>query len=239
MRATAPISGAGGPGFQSISIMQPDELADLLRRAIREGILSPGQALVQEDLAKRFKVSRIPVREALRMLVADGLAIARPGRGLSVMTLDASDVAELYDLRLTIEPALSPYIIANASQADLQRWRTLIREMDGQPLPLHEWVRANYRFHLALYEVTGRPHTLRLIQSLFNLTMPYSRLYMQTAQAQESADREHETMLDLIDRRDSAALAELIALHLSTAREALVAYLGTQQSDDGLALLQE
>jgi DNA-binding GntR family transcriptional regulator len=219
--------------------MQPDELAELLRRAIREGILSPGQPLVQEDLAKRFKVSRIPVREALRMLVTEGLATARSGRGLSVAKLDAPEVAELYDLRLTIEPALSPYIIANASPADLRRWRGLIREMDGQPLPLDEWVRANYQFHLALYAVTGRSHTLRVLQSLFNLTMPYSRLYMRTAQAQEGADREHEVMLDLIEHGDSAGLTRQIFMHLSAARDALVAYLETHKDEDAILLLQD
>lgn len=212
--------------------MQPEEMAQVLRQAVREGIFRPGQQLVQEDLAKRFNVSRIPVREALRMLAGEGLIISRPGGGAAVRTLTATEVSELYDLRLAIEPALAPSIIENVRPADIRRWEDWVRDLDAQTGM--DWVKTNYKLHSDMYAIADRPHTYRIVLSILNFTEQYSHLYMETFNCYRAANDEHRAMLNSIVSREAKILAGLITDHFQAARRGLVELLAAQPSHDAL-----
>src|SRR5215510_2814010 len=80
-----------------------DSVAAALRTALHQGRWSPGTALRQEELAAEFGVSRIPVREALNKLQAEGLVVVEPNRGAFVASLSVADVHEVFDLRVLLE----------------------------------------------------------------------------------------------------------------------------------------
>ena len=103
--------------------MRPDEIASAVRRAVLERVISPGQVINQEELAKRFGVSRIPLREALRTLVGEGLIIIKPGLGAIVTELDPDAVDELYGLRLRLEPSLASDIVEPVSYTHLDVYK--------------------------------------------------------------------------------------------------------------------
>ena len=92
--------------------MKTDDVATLLRRAIREGVLAPGEDLVQEEIAGRLGVSRVPLREALRGLAAVGVVQMTHGRGFRVTKLEVQEVEELYNLRLRIEPFIAGDVLS-------------------------------------------------------------------------------------------------------------------------------
>src|SRR5678815_5398232 len=81
----------------------PDLIAESLREEILRGVLAPGQALRQEELAERFGVSRLPVRDALLRLEAQGLVHVYPNRGAFVISLSADEVSEIYEMRILLE----------------------------------------------------------------------------------------------------------------------------------------
>ncbi len=202
--------------------MHSDEMVRILRQGIREGVLQPGQVLVQEELAKRFKVSRIPVREALRMLSAEGLLTSRPGGGASVVDLSAAEVAELWDLRLAIEPTLAFSIVENARPADLRHWEELINVMDTQEGQPDRWVKTNYDFHCDMYSIAKKPHTERILQSLFDFTVRYDNLYLREFKRYASLNEEHRDILGAIKRRDPQLLSQLIFSHFTPLRKTLI-----------------
>jgi DNA-binding GntR family transcriptional regulator len=201
--------------------MHSDEMAQLLRRAIREGVLQPGQPLVQEELAKRFNVSRIPVREALRTLTAEGLLVSRPGGGASVVDLTATEVAELWDLRLAIEPTLAFAIVENASPVDLRRWYQFINIMDSQEGDPEAWVRTNYQFHQEMYVAAKKPHTERILMSLYDFTVRYDILYLKEYKRYASLNDEHRDILKAITSRNPQLLSQLITAHFTPLRKTL------------------
>ncbi|WP_347557328.1 GntR family transcriptional regulator [Robbsia sp. KACC 23696] len=215
--------------------MQTEDLTELLREDIRSGILVPGQSLVQEELAKRFSVSRIPIREALMTLAADGIVIARQGGGHAVRKLRAEEVEELYDLRMSIEPGLSPYIVANASRKSIEKWRQMAQTLRGMDTNSRGWVTENYRFHLSIYACAEREHSLRLIRALLDLTMPYSRMFMaelgseQTPPDEVHVHDEHDEMVTLIEAGNAEALRQIITQHLSTTRRHVSNYLSERR----------
>ncbi len=201
--------------------MHSDEMAQLLRRAIREGVLQPGQPLIQEELAKKFKVSRIPVREALRTLTAEGLLVSRPGGGASVVDISATEVSELWDLRLAIEPTLAFAIVENASPVDLRRWYELTNIMDTQKGNPEAWVKTNYQFHQEMYAAANKPHTERILMSLYDFTVRYDVLYLKEYKRYASLNDEHRDILKAITARNPQLLSQLITAHFTPLRKTL------------------
>ncbi len=138
---------------------------ETLREAILDGILMPGARLRQEDLAESFKTSRIPVREALRVLEYEGLAESEPHRGFTVTALDADQIDEIYDLRIVLEGHAVRLAIPLLTDHDVSELQTLYDRMEGAEdsdakLALRE------QFYLRLYGVTARPRLVGLIARL-------------------------------------------------------------------------
>lgn len=143
-----------------------------IRQAILEGILPPGARLRQEDLAETFGTSRIPIREALRVLAYEGLVHSIPYRGFSVTSLPGVEqIEEIYDLRTVLEAhavRLAVSLLTDADIDDLRRIHdAMVREEDeDRQFILRE------EFYLRLYSVTARP---RLIELIFRLRQDVAR----------------------------------------------------------------
>lgn len=219
--------------------MSPDDIAEMLRQAIREGVFNPGDELVQESLASQLGVSRIPLREALRILSGEGLVMLEQGRGASVTELHVSEVEELYDLRLLIEPRLARRIIANCSPSDrahLQRFvDDMATQVESDPTG---WSESNYEFHQEMYRLADRPQTLRIVTQLLNLVEPYSRIYVYLLASTDRVQVEHHDMMEAIDSQDVDKLGETIRLHLDGARESLIAAMN-ESADDGADTIRQ
>src|SRR5829696_1672199 len=99
----------------------PDLIADSLREDILRGTIPPGQPLRQEELARRFGVSRLPVRDALLRLEAEGLVVVFPNRGAFVVSLSAAEVREIYDLRVLLEGDVLERAVPRVATADWRR----------------------------------------------------------------------------------------------------------------------
>lgn len=204
--------------------MRPDEIAIALRRAVRERVISPGQALNQDELARRFGVSRIPLREALRTLVGEGLIIMKPGLGAVVTELQASEVNELYGLRLQLEPPLAPDIIDHVRRRDVDDLAALVTAMQALgPEQSEEWSGISYRFHRRLYERSERKHTMRLVVQVLNLVEPYNRVHAHVLGSRARMTQEHADIVGALRSGDEARLAELITTSIVSARAELVA----------------
>jgi DNA-binding GntR family transcriptional regulator len=226
--------------------MRPEQIADLLRRAVRERILLPGQVINQDELAKRFGISRIPLREALRTLAGEGLVVMRPGIGAVVTELNADDVNELYGLRLQLEPPLAEWIVARRRVQDLQELEGILARMSAlappdasalKPADLDGWTNQHYLFHRRLIELSGRRYSVRLATQVLNLVEPYSRLYMHLVGPQQHSVAEHEEIIAALQAGDAAALAARMANGLEVVRKRLVDSMTSDDHDVDLASL--
>lgn len=212
-------------------VVPPDGASDgqrvalILREAIRRGALRPGTRLVQRDLAAALSVSRIPVRDALQTLLAEGLVTASGG-GLLVTELTPEDVEELYSLRLLIEPALAPWITSNVTDHGRRVLRTLVDEMDAQFDAGDQigWSQSNFTFHSVLYTSARRPSFARVAHQLLSLVESYSRMSTMYLGGWKLSQEEHRTMVDAIDRSDPETLKEALQIHLQRAQGDLVAF---------------
>ncbi|MFR9777036.1 GntR family transcriptional regulator [Micromonospora sp. MS34] len=214
--------------------MRPDEIASALRRAFRERAIAPGQALNQDELARRYGVSRIPLREALRTLVGEGLIIMRPGLGAVVTELDAGEVQELHGLRLQLEPPLAADVVEHLGRRDIDDLARLVgamRILDAEQS--EEWSSLNYRFHRRLYELSGRRHAVRLVVQVLNLVEPYARVHAHVLGSRPQMQQERVDMVQALRDADAGRVRELIEQSIRTAREELVASMGSLPMRDG------
>jgi DNA-binding GntR family transcriptional regulator len=207
--------------------MRPDEIANALRRAVRERTIGPGQAINQDELARQFGVSRIPLREALRTLVGEGLIIMRPGLGAVVTELQASEVQELYGLRLQLEPPLARPVIDHVRRRDTEDLGAVVRAMAGLGHEQsEEWSSLNYRFHRRLYELSERRHAVRLVVQVLNLVEPYARVHAHVLGSRPRMQQERAQILAALQAGEVDELEDLVRDSIESARAELMASMG-------------
>ena len=142
-----------------------DFVLGTVREAILEGILEPGTRLRQEDLAEVFDTSRIPVREALRVLEYEGLAASEPHRGFTVTSLDADQIEEIYDLRIVLESHAVRLAIPLLTEQDIAALQQLYDAMEATEDSDMRLAKRE-EFYFRLYGVTARPRLTGLIGRL-------------------------------------------------------------------------
>ena len=204
-------------------------IADVLREGIRQGLLAPGQPLIQASIAEAMGVSRIPVREALHALASEGLVTFGEDGGARVTELSPDEIDELWTLRALIESHMAPAITRNAGPDDVARLRALVDSMDG--VDHDTWSGRNFAFHQDLHALSGMPHVADVAERVLTMIEPYSRIAVSTLDAQGEAQAEHVAMIDAIAAGDGEALAGLLLHHSNRARQALLAHLGAQQPE--------
>ncbi|PKW16059.1 GntR family transcriptional regulator [Saccharopolyspora spinosa] len=200
----------------------PNDIADELRTAIVNGVFPPGHRLVHEELAARFGVSRIPLREAIRTLVGEGLVQSPPGRGTFVTELDLAEIDEIYDLRKLVEPSFAEHVVQRCSRADVGRLRSMTEQMDRvDNLGSEGWSRVNFAFHLDMYRLAGLPMRYEVISRLYHQLEPYSRFYVHSTHALDRVQAEHKAMVAALADGDATALADQIHTHIDGGQQGL------------------
>jgi DNA-binding GntR family transcriptional regulator len=196
-------------------------VADELRRRIMAGTLPEGQQLRQEALAADLGVSRIPVREALRQLEAEGFVSIQSHRGAVVSKLSLDEIAELFELRIRLESWLLELAIPQMSEDDLRQADTALETMLSNR-KIENWGQLNWDFHVALYTPAARPATLRILRRINENMDRYIRLQISLTSGQLKAHREHKQILELCRARNTPRAVAVLEQHIVDVRDGLM-----------------
>jgi len=191
-------------------------LSDTLRDAILRGELEPGAPLRQDRLASALGVSKIPVREALQRLAAEGLAKFDANRGFSVASLTAAGAGEIYGLRAAIEPLMLARAIPKLTIVDLATAELALRDENGAT-PEGNWL-----FHRALYVPAGWDRGLGLLRTLHASVAPYLLVYLDDPVAAATSEEQHHQLLEHCRSGAVAPAVTVLREHLSMAGASLV-----------------
>jgi DNA-binding GntR family transcriptional regulator len=206
-------------------------VADKLRTMIIHGDVQEGEQLRQDAIAADFQVSRIPVREALRQLEAEGLIKIVAHRGAVVSALSADEIEELFDIRALLECAVLKVSIPNLTEADFEKAESILETYE-KALWMKEvgtWGRLNWQFHSTLYSRANRPHFMSIIKMLNNNGDRYTRLQLYLTQAFERAKQEHRALLELCRKREAAGASDLLEKHIHNAGSMLKEFVKTHR----------
>lgn len=201
----------------------PHYALDELRRLILSGELSPGQPIRQAALASAFGVSRVPIREALKILEGEGQVEYRPRRGYVVSELTVDDLAEVYRLRQLLETEAARRTVRLITDAEIGRLEAAEEEVEaaGRTGDVLELAAANRRFHFTLFEIAGMPRLIHLLGMLWDSTAAYRSVYYHDPEQRSRFEDEHRAIIDAVRVRDARLLVRLLNIHRDAGVETL------------------
>ncbi|GGC66258.1 GntR family transcriptional regulator [Undibacterium terreum] len=199
-----------------------EQITAAIRKHIFDGVLSAGVPLKQEELAERFGVSRIPVREALKTLEAEGLIRHEPNKGAVVASHSLSEVIEMLDIRIGLETRALRLAMPHLTEQDLQNAAAILDRYDASSKP-SVWSALNLEFHLALYKAANKPRLLKMIEDLVLGTQRYTRVYISHTVGREQPQREHHALLEALRRKDVEQAVSLLEQHIAHTQSVLLA----------------
>ncbi|MFD8205237.1 GntR family transcriptional regulator [Streptomyces sp. NPDC059695] len=202
-----------------------------LRRAITSGELRPGGAIRQEALAARFEVSRVPLREALKALEAEGLVVHHVHRGYFVAELSLDDLEEIYRIRELLETEAVRTAVRRLPEGAIGTLEEIQDEVEraADAGDVAAMAAANRRFHFTLIEASGMPRLVRLVTTLWDSTDAYRSLYYTDSPHRAQAVREHRAVIAALRRRDEDSTVRHLDEHRAHAVAALREVLETPE----------
>jgi DNA-binding GntR family transcriptional regulator len=196
----------------------------VIRDRIMAGDLAPGAKLNQHRLATELGMSRIPVRDALRSLAAEGLVTFRAHATAVVAPLSMTDLQELYEVRISLEPRLGRLAIPNLTERHFVAMEELLARM-GANTDTDSWLPLNNRFHETLYSAADRQRSLDIVRMIRRQTDRYTAVFIELNHA--VVDIEHGMILDAARRGQGTRLEALLTAHISSSYEQMLRYLAS------------
>jgi DNA-binding GntR family transcriptional regulator len=194
-------------------------IADHLRAAILGGVIGPGERVRQEEVAQRLGASRLPVREALRMLEAEGLVEHEPNKGARVPRLRADEVDVMYRMRERLEPLAITESIPHLTEDDLHRLDDIQTRIETDT-PVGRFLELDREFHLLTYRGCRIDQLTSMVTRLWNSTQHYRRAFVKLSGPSRRwvINAEHRLLLDAVVRRDTVDAERYLGGHIRRTR---------------------
>ena len=208
-----------------------DVVFNTLREAILKGDLKPGERLMELQLASKLGVSRTPIREAIRMLEQEGLAVTTPRKGAEVakMTLkDMEDVLEIRDALDELAVRIACQKISDEQLKQLEDMKELF-EKSTQTGNVKKIAEADVTFHDVIYEATGNPKLVTLLNNLREQVYRYRVEYIKDPKNYPTLLAEHEAILESLKNRDVKNAVEAMHVHVANQAEAVKTVIQEQE----------
>lgn len=210
-------------------------VADNLRNKILSGQIVAGEALRQDAIAKEYNVSRIPVREALLQLEAQGLVNFEAHKGATATELSPGKIHDLFELRALVECHVLEKAIPKMTEQDFTTSRQILHAFENavkSGTRIEDWSDLNYAFHAALYRPADMPMALDIIQKLNFKSDRYIRMQLLFTTGIDKADQEHCDILELCLKGDIEAASALLRKHILEAGQAIHGLLVRQMANN-------
>lgn len=199
-----------------------------IREAILFGDLKPGERILLKDLEATYRISRTPIRQALRRLAERGYVTLQPHSSMRVRPLSLEELNELYALRKAIEPMAIVEGMRKADDSVMALLDSLLCEMHvvTEKEDRVTLIAINARFHRSMYEPSGMPHLLSTYDRLVGICERYQWTQANAPVTELRVDRQHhQEIMDAYRGRDEDRAIELVQVHLEQARKAILWHL--------------
>lgn len=208
--------------------MQIESIADLAKGHIQvwiiKGEYQPGQQIKEEEIATRLDISRPPVREAFKMLEAEGLVIRRPRRGVFVTEMTEKDVWEAYTLKAALYELALELAMHTITESQIRQIEAVVRRMENcvqaDPVDLMGYQEHHRDFHSQIMVISGHHRLTKIAASIHNQVNRFSYKSLQNKTHLDSSVRYHRKILAAIQNKDSDRACKLMKEHVLKALNA-------------------
>lgn len=214
-----PIPLSGAPDLGSTPTAS-EVILKHIRNAIATGGLEEGAPIRQDEVAALFNVSKIPVREALKQLEAEGFVTFHRNRGAVVASLSEPEIAQIFEVRAILESSAIRLSVPEMTASDLEE-ADVRRAAFETETDVSRWAELNWAFHSSLYAAANRPFLLQMIRSVNDRVERYLRLQLTISGGHELACVEHREILAACRANDGNKAAELVHSHIMGACRSL------------------
>jgi DNA-binding GntR family transcriptional regulator len=192
-----------------------EEVAELLRQRIFRRELEPGSWIDEVKLAQEYGISRTPLREALKVLAAEGLVTMKVRRGAYVTEVSEQDLSEVYHLLSLLESDAAGVVAERATEAELKELQSLHAELEAAAPDRDRFFQVNERFHMRLLEIAGNKWRNQMVSDLRKVMKlnRHSSLF-KTGRIRESLS-EHRAIMEALARRDAQTAASRMQEHFT------------------------
>ena len=212
----------------------PDVITNDLRERILSGEMAEGETIRQEALAEDYDVSRMPIREALKRLDAEGLVQLTNNRGASVTSHSLSEIGEIFDLRVLLEVDLFKRSIPHMAEANYAECENILVEMEKSydAYDVGRWGSLNNEYHMALYTAAGRGLTNEILQRVNVQSDRYVRMHLSVMEQRDPAKRDHRELLSLAHEGRAEEACALLTRHIRRTKEQLLEMIIATRKDE-------
>ncbi|MFN2098466.1 GntR family transcriptional regulator [Altererythrobacter sp. MF3-039] len=217
-------------------MISSDHSYNEIRRQILEGELKPGAPLKERDLCAQMGISRTPIREALRRLVADGLAEMQPRRSIVVSSYSAKELAEIFELGSILETHVAGLAAEKATPEDVENLRLMLQEMqellDNEPSDVAAaYARFDQQFHDGIAKAARNDRIAQMLRQTVSLRWLASLMRRYSKDDFQRSLSHHKQIVDAIAARDPSGAREEMATHVGSGRD-----IGIDQFEEDAAL---
>ena len=196
-----------------------------IKADIKLQTLPIGSPLKQADLAERYGVSRIPIRDSLQQLLAEGWLVPHGKRGVMIPKLEQHEAEDLCRMRAALEVMLLELAVPNLTHAILGQARDYLERLDQDELTLLERGELNWLFHKTLYEAANRPTLFKVVEQLHTQVDRYIGFQCIPLEYDSTSQTDHYELLDLLQNKQYLSALECLRVHIEKAGETLIHFL--------------
>lgn len=210
-----------------------DIIYEYLRKAIMDGMIKPGERIIERSYAEKFNASRTPIREALRKLEMEGFVEYIPRRGVVAKGLDQNEIAEIYAIRRSLESLAIRSAVANITIEQVNLLEKIVDEaFTASESDNYELVVKQLRkFDEVMLDASQMPRLKKMISGLQESLRYYRKLNLASEKRRKIAVKEHAKILQAIIAKDSLQAENLLCEHIDRAKESLLKSFGDALSN--------
>jgi DNA-binding GntR family transcriptional regulator len=210
--------------------MEIESVVDQARRHIQEWIVTgqfkPGQKIKEEEIARRLNISRPPVREAFKMLEAEGFIVRKPRRGVFVTEMTDKDIWEIYTLKAALYETATLLAMEVISDSEISKLESHVKDMElcvaEKPADLLRYQTLHRSFHNTITTISGNDRLKRIAATLHNQVSRFSFKSLQKNDHLQSSMRYHAKIVKAFKQRDKILASQLMKDHVLAALDVLV-----------------
>ena len=201
----------------------PDIIADALRDGILRGTLEGGLPLKQDEIAKKFDVSLIPVREALMQLENQGLVMSIRHKGVIVAPLSLNEMKMIFEIRKILEMGAAKIIIDRIEKDQLYQLKSLMTQME-EKMNLYRFNHLNTLFHQILLDSTYNNHLAETYRQILTRAERYCMCILSVSEALDTIKEDHRTIVNYIEEKQYDELSKQLEEHIEKSQEVFISH---------------
>ena len=209
------------------------QVYQILREDIVSGVYKPNDWLQEKELAAKLEVSRSPVREALRLLAADGLVREIPNKGMFVRAFTPKEITEIFEVRTMLESHAIRALNGRVSDEQKEQFRQLRNDLSRfhRENDLEQYIETDSAFHRYLVECTGNSILIDLYRKVRTMNMLFRIFSLSTKERFDESQEEHAAIINALLSDDTETAVSINNRHLELAKDTAIAHIPFEKSD--------